>query len=347
MSSAAHSFVTTLQKGYSIAGVKVQDGLLLAVSGGADSVALLHATCQLWPEHSGKVVVAHVNHGLRLVESRADAEFVDELCRQNGVCFELLNVEASELRNASQRSLEEAARRVRYDFLTKTALRLGFRHVATAHHLHDQAETILHNIVRGTGLKGLAGMHVSRPLHNQVNLVRPLLAVPRSEIEDFLARSRYEYQTDATNQETTFTRNRIRNVVLPLLADQINPQVMKSLVSLGQQAKDAVQILDVAADRLLSEAVLEESASVCRLATEALTETSEPLLCHALTRLWTRLQWPRQRMTSAHWHRLSAILRTEHDTSFQLPGFVHVVRQKDLVRMSRPGSCDAQHSKSE
>jgi len=329
------AFSPALAAGYELANVDVNDGLVLAVSGGADSISLLHGTQQLWPDRPDRLVVAHVNHRLRGDDSDADSAFVTKLAESLGLRCELLSMEHGSVQANSRCSVEEAARKERYALLKEAATRLGFASVVTAHHMDDQAETILHNIIRGTGLRGLAGIQASRPLNEAVKLVRPMLAVSRADIDAVIAAEGYEYRDDHTNQETNFTRNRIRHQLLPSLAAEYNPQIHRALVSLARQATDATRCMDEMADQVLEEIILESGPEICRLDADRAAATPVELLRHALIRLWIRLTWPRQKMTSAHWQRLSSILRTPTDTSFQLPGPIDVRRTGHMVRLSR------------
>ncbi|MEZ6128835.1 MAG: tRNA lysidine(34) synthetase TilS [Planctomycetaceae bacterium] len=334
MTRLVSKFLTALANGYADAAVTDNNGLLLAVSGGIDSVALLHGTLQLWPDSHRKIAVAHVNHRLRGSESDADAEFVETLATSLDIPCESLTAETGSVQANSAGSLEEAARNVRYDFLTDTAKRLGLAHVVTAHHLDDQAETVLHNILRGTGLRGLAGMRSSRPLNKTVNLVRPMLAISRTQIDAVIAATGWEYRDDHTNHEVVHTRNRIRHQLLPLLSDIYNPQIKRTLVNLAQQAADAARCMDELADQVLDAIVLESGPEICRLDADRAAATPVELLRHALTRLWVRLQWPRQKMTFDHWQRLSTVIRTSTETSFQLPGPIDVRRTGRMVRLA-------------
>ncbi len=202
------------------------DGTVVAaVSGGPDSVALLHAL------HGEGVAVhvAHLHHGLRGAAADADAGFVAELAGELGL---LATVGGAELGGGP--GLEERARVARREFLADVAAECGASWIALGHTADDQAETVLHHVLRGTGLRGLAGM---RPVHGA--FVRPLLAVRRAEVLAFLAATGAPYRVDATNADQEFTRNRIRHDLLPRLAAEYNPQVVDALNRLAALAADA------------------------------------------------------------------------------------------------------------
>ena len=176
--------------------------VLLAVSGGADSVALLRGTCLIAFEMRIAPQVVHVNHRLRGAESDADAEWVRELCHSRNVPCDVLTADVAKCSAERGVGIEEAARDARYKLLTSAAERIGAPVVLLAHTADDQAETVLHHILRGTGLAGLSGMPASRVLSESVRLVRPLLDVNRTEIERFLQSLGQDFRTDSSNRDT-------------------------------------------------------------------------------------------------------------------------------------------------
>ena len=191
--------------------------VLCAVSGGADSMFLLH-----WlSAHSEKlgisITAAHFEHGIRGEESLRDCRFVEEFCREHGIAFVCEHGDVP--RYASDRGIgtEEAARELRYAFLKRTAQSLGCSRIATAHNADDNAETILFNLIRGAGSAGLCGIPPVRE-----NIVRPLLGVSRDEIESYLKENGVPHVEDSTNSSDDYTRNRIRHEIVPLMK-KINP----------------------------------------------------------------------------------------------------------------------------
>lgn len=188
--------------------------LLCAVSGGADSMCLLHL---LWAR-GHDVTAAHLEHGIRGAEALRDAAFVEDWCRERGVPFVLGHGDAPEYAAREGLSLEEAARELRYGFLLRTAAEIGAGRVLTAHTLDDNAETLLFNLVRGSGTAGLGGIPPERGL-----IQRPLLHVSRAEIEAYLKDNAVPHVEDSTNRSDDYTRNLLRHRVVPLLRD-INPR---------------------------------------------------------------------------------------------------------------------------
>ena len=203
--------------------------VLVAVSGGPDSTALLHALVHLEPRLNIELAAAVVDHGLR-PEATAEANLVAERCRSLGVCCEILSVDVKAACRPHV-SLQEAARNVRLKALQETAARLGCAGVALGHTADDQAETVLFRIVRGTGLSGLGGISYQRGI-----FIRPLLDVRRKGIMAFLAKRRIPFVEDPSNANRHYTRVRIRLDLLPLLRRE-NPRVVDALLSLAQDAR--------------------------------------------------------------------------------------------------------------
>ena len=197
--------------------------VLVALSGGGDSMCLLHLLSALGSKGGFSVAAAHYNHRLRGAESDRDEAFVRDFCAARGIPCILgggdVAVEAKRL----GRGLEETARRLRYAFLQESALRLGAERVATAHNADDNAETLLLHLVRGSGLQGLTGI-----LPRRDKVVRPLLTTPRGEIEAYLKEHSIPFVEDSTNADLAYTRNRLRHTVMPLLRE-MNPNLTQSL----------------------------------------------------------------------------------------------------------------------
>src|SRR5262245_13234208 len=214
-------------------------GVVVAVSGGGDSVALLRVLHQLAMEFALQLAVAHLNHGVRGEEAEEDARSVAELAGRLDLPFDLGRW--SPTRSAH---FEAEARRARYAWLVEVAKAREASAVAVGHTRDDQAETILHRIVRGTGLRGLAGIPRRRPLAEGVSLLRPFLGVARDEVRGYLAAIGQPYRDDASNDDTTRTRARIRHDLLPRLAREYNPGVAEALVRLGELASAAGRGLD-------------------------------------------------------------------------------------------------------
>lgn len=225
-------------EGYDL--IRPGETVLCAVSGGPDSVAMLHLLREVneVQQLGWKIQVGHVNHGLRGQAADEDEEFVRQLCGRLQIPFHSTKVDVEGLKKEQKLSPEEAARDLRHDWLYEKAVEIKAAKIAIAHNLDDQAETILHRIIRGTGLRGLKGMAPIRLLSKKHDLfvVRPLIEVERYEIETYLRERSIPYRTDLTNFDTSITRNKIRHKLIPMIESEFNPRMKMSLVKLGQTA---------------------------------------------------------------------------------------------------------------
>lgn len=203
--------------------------VVCGVSGGADSVALLYSLLTLSAQLEFKVCAAHLNHGIRGESAEHDEQFVRDLCEFYGVPLYCERLDIPAVARAQKLTLEQAGREERYAFLERARLYFGAERIAVAHHMDDQAESVLLHMTRGSGLSGLTGM---QPMRDK--LIRPLLFVRRSEIEEYLSREGLAYCIDETNLEPGGTRNRIRLDILPYIEKHINPAIVTTLCSMAE-----------------------------------------------------------------------------------------------------------------
>ncbi len=216
--------------------------VVVAVSGGADSLTLLHIMLKLQENFDITPHVATFDHGIRAVAGTQDVEFVRALAERWGVPITTGSADVPALARGWHMGLEEAARKERYRFLTDTATLLNATTIATGHNQDDQAETVLLHIIRGTGLTGLRGMLPKSQLSETISLIRPLLDTPRTDIEAYLHDIGLEPRADATNADTHYTRNRLRHEIMPFLAE-INPQVRSALARTADTIRDDYEAL--------------------------------------------------------------------------------------------------------
>jgi tRNA(Ile)-lysidine synthase len=210
--------------------------VLAAVSGGPDSVCLAHYLSQRSRALDLDVSLLHVHHGLRGRSADADAAFVEKLGGRLGLSVRVVKVDARATAKARGKGLEDAGRELRYSALTREARRLGCERVATGHQLDDQAETVLLHLLRGTRLSALAAIPPRRPLAQGIALIRPLLALSRSEVELYLRHHGLAHREDATNRSPDFLRNWLRAEILPRLARR-QPRVREHLAGIAAQVR--------------------------------------------------------------------------------------------------------------
>ncbi|WP_406698704.1 tRNA lysidine(34) synthetase TilS [Singulisphaera sp. Ch08] len=308
-------------------------GWVVAVSGGGDSVGLLRVLHRFGPELGLRLSVAHLDHGVRGEAGRRDAEFVAELAGTLG-----LPVDLGQWSPSRPGHFEADARGARYAWLAEVAQARGASVVAVGHSRDDQAETILHRIVRGTGPRGLAGIPSRRPLAAGITLVRPFLKVAREEIRASLAELGQPYRDDASNNDQSRTRARIRHDLLPKLAADYNPKVAEALVRLGELAAAADRSDRRRVLEMVRIATLEASADEVSLDREALGQFSKFDRTEVLRMAWRRARWPEAGMSAERWRRLAdLVLRPDAPRSI-LNGIEIQVASRTLVLRRRGAS---------
>ena len=335
--SAALVSVNTLQFEQKIAEswsdvLKRDMRVVLAVSGGADSVAMLRALHRLCGDQTNSLIVGHVHHGLRGEAADRDADFVRQLCQQLDVACHVGHVDGSSRGDG----VEAAARDARYRWLIEMATSHSASYVATAHTADDQVETILHRVLRGTGLSGLAGIPAVRELAPGVHVIRPMLACTRSEVEQYLAELGQASCEDETNRDTDLTRNRIRHELLPMLDQDFNPQVREAILRLGSLADEAQLFIDEQVEKLFRSSCLVSNASRVILKPTVLAGVEPFLVRELLIRVWKTQHWPQQAMGYDQWQRLVAMLADPAAEAQLFPGTIRAEKQGEQLVLTRP-----------
>ncbi len=252
--------------------------IVVGVSGGPDSLALLHLLHSL-NQRSGwhlKLHIAHLNHQLRADEAEADAAFVQGVADDYSLPCTIDRRDIKALSKPTSAGEEEVGRHERYAFFERVCLKSGAKIVAVGHHADDNAETILHRILRGTGLRGLAGIPANRPLHygSEIRLVRPLLRLTRKAICEYLNDAGVAYREDKSNDSNEPMRNRIRNLILPQVENNVNPQVREALTRLGEQAQWLEEYLSETVQRTFETLVIARTDQELILNGEAVARKS-------------------------------------------------------------------------
>jgi tRNA(Ile)-lysidine synthase len=304
--------------------------LLLAVSGGPDSMAMLHALCQLRERCTVELFIAHLNHRMRPSASQ-DALFVEAAARDFGIpCIsERVNVPA--YRRRFKLSPEDAARRVRYAFLRATAESLGANHIAVGHTADDQAETVLLRLLRGSGLRGLCGIPpVRQPI------IRPLIQVHRRDIMLYLRKHRVPFREDPSNRQRRYTRNRLRLDLLPQLQKSYNPRVVQALCTTAQLlAADEAALQSVAQEQFYA-ARLRATPDQVHLRVAMITPLPPALQRRVLREALAEALGHLQGVTRTHLAHILALLRTAAGTKWlTLPGGAVVERRYDVLIVHR------------
>ena len=292
--------------------------ILCAVSGGRDSVCLLHYLTTIAPRRGFTVAAAHLNHRMR-PEAQRDEDFVRGLCREWNVPFYTEAAPVYEIAARWGLSVEETGRRLRYDFLLRTADAIGAAYIATAHHAQDQAETVLLNLLRGTGPEGLGGIP---PVRGRI--IRPLLQTGRAEIEDYLQKNGLPHVEDSTNEDTHYVRNRLRRELWPQL-ETVNPAVTRAIDRTAEIVRGENAYLDtLAAERLPAEGTAVETA--------ALLAAPEPLRPRMVRLLLDRLPTGKKDVSAVHMDAVLAL--AEGGGTLDLPGGARAVCRDGWLRLT-------------
>lgn len=205
------------------------DCVILGVSGGPDSTCLLDIFLKLQKELNFRFVVAHINHKIRK-EAIKDQEYVQTLCKKNNISCYIKHADITQIAKQQKTGIEETGRKIRYEFFEEIAKKIGANKIATAHNKNDKVETILMNLIRGSGISGLKGI---RPVREKT-YIKPLIECTKQEIEQYCIKKELNPQIDKTNFDNTYTRNRIRNELIPYLQKEFNPQIIETISKMGE-----------------------------------------------------------------------------------------------------------------
>jgi tRNA(Ile)-lysidine synthase len=312
------------------AGVKVG----AAVSGGADSVALLRLLVGARAELGAVVSAVHFNHRLRGKASDADEKFVAALAENLGVTLHVGRADVAGKARRENANLEDAARRARYEFFKRLAEQGVLEMVATAHTMDDQAETVLAHIFRGTGIAGLAGIH---PVAGRV--VRPLLGFRREDLRKYLRAKKQSWREDASNRDITRTRARMRKKLLPLLEKQFNPAVIEHLAALADRAREQASFVQRLAEELSLKHVAVEGNSARIGLPELLSPLasqqasgSDVLRARLIQEIAERTRRRPGQISAGHILAIVRMARTgEPGKRIQIPGGIDVVRERNAL----------------
>ena len=315
-------------------GVWTEHGCCLAVSGGADSISLLRAVARLAVSHGAlnQIVVGHVDHGVRGEESRGDAAFVENVSQELGLQCEVRRIDAEQLTDEVRRtgSWEAAARNIRYALLLDVALKHGKRYIATAHTADDQIETVLQRLFRGTGISGLKAMQVVRPLNEAVVLLRPLLKVTRCEIESYLTRQNMSWRTDSSNASLDYTRNKIRQQLIPLLEEIFPNRWRTSVERLVESAEEIDSHLSNLVDELERTIPARPTGLPICIDLAPLENVSQLVLCEFFRKLWKEQGWALGEMGREQWQRLAELVLAKKGVE-EFPGSIRAQVEDDHI----------------
>ena len=316
--------------------------IVIAASGGADSTALLEALFQLRP-NPARTIIAHYNHAMRGDESDADQAFVESQSARLGAQCIVTRATQAEIANPS----ENQFRKLRHQFLKEVAIRHNARWIAMAHQADDQVETFLHHLLRGSGPSGLSGIQRFRRLGSTLDIVRPMLRVYRAEILGFLAERNQSFRVDRSNDSLDYTRNRIRNELLPQLRTFANSELLDNrLLQARELIAEEHAVFRELADRWLAKVgyASEEAAATCQsnhfsVPIPMCRNEPWPIIREAMVMIWHRMNWPLREMNHKHWRKLQKLIeiasQTNHPKRLELPGTIVATCRKGILRIEQ------------
>jgi tRNA(Ile)-lysidine synthase len=250
-----------------------KDRIVLGVSGGPDSIALLHILWQLSEKYSLSLCVAHLNHMQRGQESKEDAEFTLRFANELSipVVSEEIDVKAVRERETRGLPLTDVARKIRYDFLKRVASGFKANKIAVGHHANDHVETMIINLIRGAGSEGLKGIAPIRKIDEGLLLIRPLIKVSSQQIHQYLSQHHLEFRIDSSNLKPIFLRNRVRLQLLPLLRNEYNPKIDNAFIQLSQLIGVDDNYINEAVNHVLPQAIIEHKKKMTVLDVDSLS----------------------------------------------------------------------------
>lgn len=293
--------------------IEYKDKIVVGVSGGADSVFLFLILAELADEYGLELCAVHINHGIRGKEALADEKFTVAFVERLGYSCRVFRKDVQALARNLKLTEEEAGRRCRYQCFEDVCGELNYNKIAVAHHKDDQAETVLFQMIRGSGIKGLGGM---RPCND--NIIRPLLDVRRNEIENALMAEGEDYCTDSTNTDLGYARNRIRSDILPYIAKNMQPAVVERFAATASQIRDVYAYIQKQSEKLYTE-IVTQKAGACFAKIDLLINQDKVIQREVLMCMAEYVAGKRKDITSKHIDLFAGLLYKDTGKRLNLP----------------------------
>ncbi len=311
--------------------------VVVALSGGADSVCLLYALNELKDSFNIKLFAVHVEHGIRGEEAILDMNFAEELCGKMGIPLEIYRFNIPKIAKERGLGLEEAGRIMRYEALEKSRIKMGAEYIAVAHHMNDLAETVIFNMVRGSGLKGLSGIQAKRE-----RIIRPLLGITRNEIETYLLNNNISYRTDSTNLSNDYSRNLIRNSVMPMLNDVVG-NAANHIANLTKEIDEANAYLEKVASKeyaILAREEIKNEGMVYQMDAVRLTELDSVIARYVVKIALSKCAGGLKDIDSVHINKILDLASGACGRKFDLPYGILAIREKEFVVIGKKERLD-------
>jgi len=306
------------------------DSVLVGLSGGPDSVTLLHALYSLKKEYSLNILLAHLDHKFRGEESRADRKFCEDLAKKYNLEIMWEEIDVPKISKEKGISPEEAARFERYGFFKRSAKERGIDKIAVGHTRDDQAETVLMRIIRGAGMKGLGGISPVKDMHG-FKIIRPLIEISRKDVEAFISETGLKFRKDSSNEKAIFTRNKIRLELIPLLEKEFNSNIKEVLANMAENLKTE--------DEFLSKLAKRKFKSVSKVRQEEILidikkfkKQPEAIRKRILRAALEEFKGDLRRLTYQHWKEMEDLINSRPVNSIvNLPAGISVAKDRTNI----------------
>lgn len=308
------------------------DRVIAGVSGGADSVCLFLMLLELRKKIGFDLIAVHVHHGLRGEAADQDQQFVEALCEQHRIPLEIFRVNLESIAKKRKQSLEEAGRMVRREAFDSVCKKYGGNKIALAHHQNDNAETLLWNLSRGTGLDGLGGI---RPVNGK--FIRPLLCMNRKEIEEYLAKRKQSYCIDETNAGTDYTRNKLRHLVLPILEEQVNSAAVRHMNETMEQIWELQEYMQEQVEDAYQECVQEHFEKACwiQIQQKSFETFSELIKKMVIRKGMEQVGGKKRDLSHKHVDVMMELMNKQVGRTLDLPYEMHAKRNYEGIRLEK------------
>lgn len=313
--------------------IEQNDTVVVGVSGGADSMCLLHLLLELRESMKIYIEVVHINHGIRGDEAKRDMSYVEESCKKWGVNFHGFRYDIPKLSKELHMSSEEAGRLKRYEAFNETlnkAQKINKSErglIAVAHNMDDNSETFLLNLFRGTGLQGLSGITPVRD-----NIVRPVLCLKRNEIEEYLKESKIEYKTDSTNLEDIYTRNKIRLNLLPFVSENINERAKENINRTAQMLTEVSDYMNKVTEKSYKKYVVKNENEYV-IGNELFLEEDDIIISMVIRMVISELSGKLKDVTKKHVESVMKLYLNQVSRRVDMPYKIRAVRMYDGIKM--------------
>ena len=309
---------------------KKHDKILIGLSGGMDSVALLHSLLALKKDYVLDIVIAHLDHKFRGKESKEDRIFCEDLARKLNLEIVSEEIDVPKVVKEKGISPEEAARFERYDFFKRQCKIKNIKKIVVAHHKDDQAETVLMRIIRGSGMAGLGAMNPVKDMEGFI-VLRPLIEISRSEIEDFIKENKLKFRHDSSNDQVIFTRNRVRRELMPYLEKNFNPNIKETLANMADNLRGENEFLEKFSNRKFK-SVSKINNGTVSIDIKRFKKQPEAVRKRILRSALRHVKGDLRRFTYQHWKEMEDLIDYRPTNSkVDLPLGVNVVKGKKLI----------------